>query len=796
MKQSLQVLAALLFAFTVAPATAQLGPAAPIAEKSGFPEGPPIAAVGHGTMFAPDGSIIKPTRAFTSFAVEYYLKQIKETSPYDLTTKMALIEKELASRTAKTPFDRTIHRSIVLDWLIQEVRPENADHISAINTTLRRSYFTDVLGLDPREYRLHYNSGIPLQYLKLLGDFGIVAYAITDAGGEKYVQECRDAGVPTPPTWKPENGPSDKNRGNWTFEGTQTLNFASSAPVSEVYAYDTAGVSSEPDGLCIALPRISGSTIDLLGIICLGRETGKACFWDRAGTGLNEEVPISGFKGGADLANGDVCSDCHAGESPYVVHPGTAVDLGSAQDSPVWYEPLVKASWPQNPGPTALLNYLPLGPGEGDCRGCHKQFDAGRLPEVGALPQYCSTVLSNAVVQTMPIGSPGDPAYAKHINALKAFCSQDPPDGTTVPVDRPDEDRGFISPPIVIGPVYACATAVEVRGLIYGAKLTIFIDGAQVAQVQVTQPSQQIVAVPALVVGQEVVAVQEKNGVVSAPSTPVKVHDHRDDYPAGLPEPEIDPALIHECGRTIAVRHIRGAQVTVFTNGGDPAKYSSGGDWTNMPPAIRPFNLSDVYTARQSICSDDSPLSSPETAVAPPAPMPNPTLDPPAVYAGQELVHISNLAHGALTRVEVGGTGAATLFATAVSWNPEVDIATPHGGPLSAGQNLVVTSELCNKVEVKFPDAERCDGIPAPVIAPPFVGNSHVNVLDAIPGARILVFDAGGAEIGDGSGVIVVLNRAIVAGDVLTVVQKVGDCISTNGYRVTALCTTPDQGCG
>jgi hypothetical protein len=302
MKQSLQVLAALLFAFAAAPATAQLGPAAPVAERSGFPEGPPIAAVGHGTMFAPDGSIIKPTRAFTSFAVEYYLKQIKETSPYDLTTKMALIEKELASRTAKTPFDRTIHRSILLDWLIQEVRPENTDHISAINTTLRRSYFMDVLGLDPREYRLHYNSGIPLQYLKLLGDFGIVAYAITNAGGEKYVQECRDAGVPTPPTWKPENGPSDKNRGNWTFEGTQTLNFASSAPVSEVYAYDTAGVSSEPDGLCIALPRISGNTIGLLGIICLGRETGKACFWDRAGTGLNEEVPISGFKGGADSA--------------------------------------------------------------------------------------------------------------------------------------------------------------------------------------------------------------------------------------------------------------------------------------------------------------------------------------------------------------------------------------------------------------------------------------------------------------------------------------------------------------
>ena len=46
--------------------------------------------------------------------------------------------------------------------------------------------------------------------------------------------------------------------------------------------------------------------------------------------------------------------------------------------------------------------------------------------------------------------------------------------------------------------------------------------------------------------------------------------------------------MIYECGQTIAVRHVRGAKVTVFTNSADDVTYSSGGDWTNLPPKIRP----------------------------------------------------------------------------------------------------------------------------------------------------------------------------------------------------------------
>ena len=290
------------------------------------------------------------------------------------------------------------------------------------------------------------------------------------------------------------------------------------------------------------------------------------------------------------------------------------------------------------------------------------------------------------MVQTMPPGGPGDPAYAKHANALRAFCSQPPPDGEVVPVDRPDEDEGYISPPIIIEPLYSCVTAIEVRGLIYGAKLEVFIDGSSAASVQVTRPSQELVQVPALSVGQILTATQEKDGIISAMSAPVEARDHKVDFPDGMPKPRIDPTLIHECGRVIAVRHPRGADVTVFVNGGDPRTFTSGGDWTNVAPAIRPFILGDAYSARATMCSDDSPLSDAEVAVAPPNPMPTPGLDPATVYAGQELVDLNNLPNGSLTTVEISGAGAAQQFSTAVSWQPEVDVAGPNGGPLAAGQ--------------------------------------------------------------------------------------------------------------
>lgn len=115
---------------------------------------------------------------------------------------------------------------------------------------------------------------------------------------------------------------------------------------------------------------------------------------------------------------------------------------------------------------------------------------------------------------------------------------------------------------------------------------------------------------------------------------------------------------------------------------------------------------------------------------------------------------------------------------------------------MSGSDVLVVTSRLCETVANKFPVNNECSTLPAPVIAPPFVGNRFVEVLSAVPGASIATYDGSGNELGDSAGIVISLNREIQPGDVLNAVQRVGDCLSNSAYRISAMCTNEDQGCG
>jgi hypothetical protein len=316
-------------------------------------------------------------------------------------------------------------------------------------------------------------------------------------------------------------------------------------------------------------------------------------------------------------------------------------------------------------------------------------------------------------------------------------------------------------------------------------------NGADLPAVQVKQPSSTIVAVGPLVAGDVIDAYQEVNGVKSPLSVARTVADPGVAYPAGLPEPTIDPTLIHQCGRTIAVRHVRGATVTVYTNGGSPAAYLTGGDWTNLPPAIRPFILGDAYSADQRLCANVSKPSRDEVAVAEPAPLPTPVAKPLPPVSGQRLITVENLPHGALTEVSGAGAGTLSSFSTAISFMPEVDIASALGRALQPGDGLDVAATLCTSVKGDPVKVEQCRELPPPEIAQPFVGDVTVTVLNAVPSARVLVFDAGATEIGDGSGALVGLSRPLVQGDVLTVTQELdAECRSRKGWRVAAVCAS------
>jgi hypothetical protein len=383
-----------------------------------------------------------------------------------------------------------------------------------------------------------------------------------------------------------------------------------------------------------------------------------------------------------------------------------------------------------------------------------------------------------------------DPSYSTHRSALIALCQSGaitPPE--VVPFD-PKDDREVVSPP-VIGPLYACSTAVEVRGGIYNASVSVMVNGAEVANQIVKQPNGFSVKVPPLVVGDKVQASQTFSGA-TAKTDEVIVKSHLDDYPNGLQAPEIDPTIVHKCGHVIAVRHVPGVELSLLSNGANERKFSLGGDWTNLRPGKSPFDQGDKFDARQSLCEDVSAMSNTVTAGAEPAPLPIPRIKNGNAIAGQPLLHVENLAEGALTEVGENNAGQLASFSTAVTWEPEVDVASGLGRNIVAGDTFLIASTLCEGTKVETDPTRPCEELPAPRIAQPIVGDTTVTVTDYVPGAQIQIYDADGNEIADGSGNEVGLTRPIKAGDVLTVVQRLGECVSREAYRITAICLDPE----
>jgi hypothetical protein len=254
----------------------------------------------------------------------------------------------------------------------------------------------------------------------------------------------------------------------------------------------------------------------------------------------------------------------------------------------------------------------------------------------------------------------------------------------------------------------------------------------------------------------------------------------------GLPAPTIDPTLIYECGHMIAVRALPGSTVTVYTNDADPRSYITAGDWTNLPPGKVPFDFGDKFSAEYELCGDSSPRSSPpEVAVAAPPSVPAPKLEPPQTYAGQELVTMSNLLHGSLGILDVGGFGQVAQFSTAISWMPDINVAAGLGRPLQSGDTLQGMQSLCDKgPPTDLPPTTGCKELPPPRIRHPHIGDTIVIVTDSVPGANVRITTSLGEELGDGSGILIALKRPITTTDVLLVVQQVGECTSSQAYRV------------
>ncbi len=402
----------------------------------------PIVYTGHGQYFTADGTEIDQTLEFVDNALDAYQAHLLAAAS---ESQRAMFE-SMATRVLDDARDaqaNLVVRAKMVDWLARSVfTPENPSllrRLRALDYSLQRHLGAGVNGLftvQPAVQTL-IDTQIPNSV--------VLAFS-TEAGGDMYVKECRAAGVPIPQAW------GKFGSGEWVDHGilTDAQEFIDQTKEAQVYTYE----SDAPDGVCIALPRANdddgngvlmdpNDRISPLGIICLGRTTGNACFWDanngdgsRFSIDKGEVVELSRFAGGADLRPGpDVCTRCHAGENPFTIHPGTSLQpSGVSFKSSRWYNPLVVPEWPQNAGPANNVDSIV---GIDNCTGCHSEGNSGgRFPQLSTrISGYCNTVLTQAINRTMPTTSPGSQADQVHTDALRALCNDAP-----VPILRIEEN--------------------------------------------------------------------------------------------------------------------------------------------------------------------------------------------------------------------------------------------------------------------------------------------------------------------------------------------------------------------
>jgi hypothetical protein len=241
-----------------------------------------------------------------------------------------------------------------------------------------------------------------------------------------YMKECSAAQVPVPPDWGDPQ---------WKFHDTLNPEFSfvqdAGKSIAEIWTY------TDPDkpGLCVGLPRILNETggIDLFGIICQSKTTGKACFWDNVDRWTHKQLSseeskhmkIAAIEDGSML--GENCTNCHRGKNVFVIHPGTELDLpaefetGNDVD---WYSPISSQDTWGNPGPM---------PGLRTCKGCHALPELAANnndldPEPKEKSPYCR-ILKQVVNKTMPPG--GAPAgwekpqtHQQDVDLLRGKCKE------------------------------------------------------------------------------------------------------------------------------------------------------------------------------------------------------------------------------------------------------------------------------------------------------------------------------------------------------------------------------------
>jgi len=410
---------------------------------SAGPESEPIASVGHGGLFDNRGQEIDPTPDFVKSAQSWYLKKLKSAASSAQQKEYDIVLQNYKEGLSLSPQDELLANQAALVWLAGATADRRTlGKMRALEYRLRLSPSSDNKSMYARRpvapntvllQRISTPWKLPLKIPTPGGG--------TANKGKEYVDECSAAQVPIPP---PIGKLDPSGKTGWKSAGyLQGKDQFIVRTLAEVRIFES------PSGICYALPRYtddSKAEVGIDGVICLSKTTSKVCFWDNQMSGAGFSFPSGtlipiGYPdlgvnatglyqaGGAELegGSGGICTDCHAGENPFVVHPraelATGITWGSVQDllaafGADRYQPIVPASWPQNSS-SADEAFVPKA-----CKSCHSQDGAGgRLPALSTqLDSYCNGILPQALTKTMPPKNPGSQAGQPDVVAFLKSC--------------------------------------------------------------------------------------------------------------------------------------------------------------------------------------------------------------------------------------------------------------------------------------------------------------------------------------------------------------------------------------
>ena len=349
------------------------------------------------------------------------------------------------------------------------------------------------------------------------------------------------------------------------------------------------------------------------------------------------------------------------------------------------------------------------------------------------------------------------------------------------------DDPKIISPPILDSPLYACSKVVKVLSFKPNATIDVEINGAIVvsAGVGFPEPDGAVIVLPsALTAGKIIRARQTSAGATSGWSNSVTVRSYREDFPAGLPRPVINPAPVYKCGiRTGVSNLLLGSNAWITDNGAtvgsiNGAKQHQG---INIMPA---YDINRKVLAQAELCGDKSPLSALEITVNAAYPLPTPTFDP--IYDGATQIRINNIANGAKVKLEINGASQGTIgcWGGSLYWN--VTAPLPATTPLKATQSLCADQPSSSGTTTVNP----CNALPPPDVAPVQIGDNFIRLTNYATGAIIKVY-INNVKVGESSGTIIPLTQAVAFGDTVLAEQIVGTCRSQLLTVVQVRCVAP-----